>query len=111
MKRLQEELGWVVGSDYIHAGGQHVMAACMEKQGVGFYAKQGWAGGDGVWEWDLRTPVSPGNQSRGSKRQLDGAEGELGCEAGWRMRKRRRRGSSNRGNKGGVVKCSRRKLH
>ena len=50
------------------------MAACMEKEGVGSYARQGWAGGDGVWEWDSRTPVSPGSQSRGSKRQLEGAE-------------------------------------
>ena len=60
------------------------MAACMEKEGVGSYARQGCAGGDGVWEWDSRTPVSPGSQSRGSKRQLGGAEGEgLGGMRGW----------------------------
>ena len=32
------------------------------------------------------------------------------CEAGWGMRKRRRRGSSNRGSKGGGARCSRREL-
>ena len=46
------------------------MAACMEEEGVGFYVRQGWAGGDGVWEWDSRTPVSPGSQPRGLKRVI-----------------------------------------
>ena len=60
------------------------MAVCMEKEGVGFYARQGWAGGDGVWEWDSRTPVSPDSQPTGSWREL---RVKVGCEAGWRMRK------------------------
>ena len=61
------------------------MAACMAKEGVGFYARQGWAGGSGVWEWDSRTPVSSDNQPRGSKRQLEGAEGEGGVRVGERL--------------------------
>ena len=92
MRRLQGELGWVAGSDYKLVVD---MAAHMEKEGVGPYARQGWAGGDGVWGWDSSTPVSPGSQSRGSKRQLGEQRVEVGCEAGWRMEKRRRRGSSN----------------
>ena len=62
----------VAGSDYKLVV---VMAACMETEGVGFYARQG-------WEWDSRTYVSPGSQSRGSKRQLEGAEG-VGGVRGW----------------------------
>ena len=58
------------------------MAACMAKGGVGSYARQGWASGDGVWEWDSRTLVSLGSQSRGGKRQLEGAESGRGM-GGW----------------------------
>ena len=36
---------------------------------------------------------------------------EVGCEAGWRMRRRRQRGSSNRANDGGGDRCSREELH
>ena len=54
VKRLHEELGRVAGSDYKLVVD---VAACMEKEGVGFYARQGWAGGNGVWEWDSRTSV------------------------------------------------------
>ena len=43
VKRLQEELGWAAGSEY-------KLASCIKKEGVGFYARQGWAGGDEVWE-------------------------------------------------------------
>ena len=48
MKRLQEELGRVTGSDYKLVVD---MAACMEKGGVGFYARLmpgRAAGGSGV---------------------------------------------------------------
>ena len=58
------------------------LAACMKKEGVGFYARQGWAGVDGVWEWDSGVSASPGSQTRGSKRQLEAAEGE-GVVRGW----------------------------
>ena len=27
------------------------LASCMRKGGAGFYASQGWAGGEGVWSW------------------------------------------------------------
>ncbi len=27
------------------------MAKCMTKDGAGFYASQGWTGGEGVWSW------------------------------------------------------------
>ena len=66
---LQEELGWVARSDYKLVVG---MAACTEKEGVGFYARQGWAGGGGVWEWDpfenACEPMQAANQegARGS---------------------------------------------
>ena len=34
------------------------MVACMAKEGVGPYARQGWAGRGGVWGWDSRATVS-----------------------------------------------------
>ena len=85
------ELGELAGTDYRMVAD---MAACMAKEGVGFYARQGWTGRDGVWEWDSRT--SPSRGSRGKlqmeeeeferrwkcKRQLEGAEGE-GGKRGW----------------------------
>ena len=40
------------------------MDACMAKEGVGFYARQGWTGGDGVWEWGSRTSVGRGSKGR-----------------------------------------------
>ena len=70
------------------------MAACMAKEGVGFYARQGWTGRDGVWEWDSRTSASRGSKGKlqmeaeeferrdKCKRQLEGAEGEGGVR-GW----------------------------
>ena len=27
------------------------MASCMTRDGAGFYASQGWTGGEGVWSW------------------------------------------------------------
>ena len=41
-RRLQEELEWVAGSKYKPVVD---LTACMKKEGVGFYARQGWAGG------------------------------------------------------------------
>ena len=32
---------------------------------MGFYARQGWTGGDGVWEWDSRTMSSASRESIG----------------------------------------------
>ena len=61
LKRLQVELGGVAGSDYRLVVD---MAVCMAKEGVGFYARQGWSGGNGVWEWDSRTSVSRGSRGR-----------------------------------------------
>ena len=58
------------------------LAACMKKEGVGFYARQGWAGMGEVWEWSSGPSVSPGSQTRGAKRQLEGDEGE-GVVRGW----------------------------
>ena len=29
------------------------------KEGVCFYARQGWAGGGGVWEWDINELKQP----------------------------------------------------
>ena len=85
------ELGGLAGTDYRLVAD---MAACMAKEGVGFYARQGWNGGDGVWEWDSRTSTSRGSKGRlqmeeeefkrrsRCKRQMDGAEGEGGVR-GW----------------------------
>ena len=77
------------------------MAACMEKEGVGFYARQGWTGRDGVWEWDSRT--SP---SRGSRGKLQMEEEELqrrwkckrqsSGEARWRRREGAEGGGAKR---------------
>ena len=47
LKRLQVELGELAGTDYRMVAD---MAACMSKEGVGFYARQGWTGRDGVWD-------------------------------------------------------------
>ena len=30
------------------------LASCMGKGGAGFYAKQGWTGGEGIWMWGRR---------------------------------------------------------
>ena len=42
------------------------MVACIATDGVGLYARQGWAGGDGVWEWDstCRTPMGEQRKQR-----------------------------------------------
>ena len=64
IRRLQEELRWVAGSDYKLVVD---MAACMKQEDVGFYARQGWAGVDRVWEWDSGTSVCPGSQAASPK--------------------------------------------
>ena len=51
----------MTGSDYRLVVG---MAACMAKEGVGSYVRQGWTGGVGVWEWDSRTSVSRVSRGR-----------------------------------------------
>ena len=45
LRRLQVELGELAGTDYRVVTD---MAACMAKEGVGFYGSQGWTGGSGV---------------------------------------------------------------
>ena len=83
------------------------LASCMRKGGAGFYARQGWAGGDGVWEWSSgMASESLGSQAsevRGSWKEL---RVKVGHEAGWRMRRRRGRGNSRRGSRRGGVRCS-----
>ena len=69
IRKLQEELGWVAGPDCKLVVD---MAACMKEEGVGFYARQGSAGVDGVWEWDSGTSVCPDSQLKESKGQLRG---------------------------------------
>ena len=103
LRRLQVELVEMAGTDYRMVAD---MAACMAKEGVGFYARQGWAGRGGVWEWDSRT--SPSRLSRGSRGKLQMEEEELqrkwkckrqssgeAGEAGWR----RREGAGGEGRK------------
>ena len=87
LKRLQVELGELAGTDYRMVAD---MTACTAKEGVGFYARQGWTGRDGVWEWDSRTSPSRGSKGKlqmeeeefehrwKCKRQLEGGEGEGG---------------------------------
>ena len=59
LRRLQVELGELAGADYRMVTN---MAACMAKEGVGFYGSQGWTGGSGVWEWDSRAAPSRGSK-------------------------------------------------
>ena len=70
LKRLQVELhGELAGTDYRRYRVVADMAACMAKEGVSFYARQGWTSRDGVWEWDSRT--SP-MQQREQRKTADG---------------------------------------
>ena len=94
------ELGWVAGSE---CKGVADLPACMQKEDVGFYARQGWTGVDGVWECRmgvrgaqeyLRAQAAKQEESRGSWRELR-VEVPVGCGAGWRMRKRRGSDISN----------------
>ena len=84
LRRLQAELEGLVGGKY---GMVTDMAACIAKEDVGFYGRQGWTGEGGIRQWDSRP--APNRGSRGKlkveeeefecrcqyKRQLVGAEG------------------------------------
>ena len=59
---------------------------------------------DGVWEWDSRTSVSPGSQSRGSKRELEGAEGVLSMR--WVARLGGGRGRARGGGEGAIIEAT-----
>ena len=48
MGRLKEKLLLVAGPRF---GLVADLASCMRKGGAGFYARQGWAGGEGSWSW------------------------------------------------------------
>jgi hypothetical protein len=36
------------------------MASCMTRDGAGFYASQGWTGGEGIWSWRSEAPEVEG---------------------------------------------------
>ena len=70
----------VVGSKYRLVAD---LASCMRKGGTGFYARQGWASGGGVYEWSFEITYGgqdrgEGWQARGRGRKLGGAVGEGG---------------------------------
>ena len=51
--RLKAELAPMAGPGF---GLRADLAWCMEKGGAGFYERQGWAGGEGVWSWRAEVP-------------------------------------------------------
>ena len=59
LRRPQVEMRGLAGGKYRMMAD---MAACMAKEGVGFYGRQGWTGEGGVWQWDSRTSPSRGNK-------------------------------------------------
>ena len=48
IRRLKEELLLVAGPRF---GLMADLASCMRRGGAGFYASQGWTGGEGSWSW------------------------------------------------------------
>ena len=49
----------------------------MKKGGAGFYAKQGWTGGEGIWSWRAEVPGLEGaGEAPGQGPALAGGSGE-----------------------------------
>ena len=53
MARLKAELLLVAGPRFELKAD---LASCMKKGGAGFYAKQDWIGGEGIWSWRSEVP-------------------------------------------------------
>ena len=51
--RLKAELAPTAGPGF---GLRADLAWCMEKGGAGFYERQGWTGGEGIWSWRAEVP-------------------------------------------------------
>ena len=61
IEMLQGELVMVAGSEYKLVAD---LTSCMKKGGVGFYARQGWTGGDVVWEMELKGSTHYNSKAR-----------------------------------------------
>ena len=48
---MKKELAMVAGGRFRLVA---ALASCMDKGGAGFYARQGWTGGEGIWMWGGR---------------------------------------------------------
>ena len=72
--RLKAELAPMAGPGF---GLRADLAWCMEKGGAGFYKRQGWTGGEGVWSWRADVPGLEGAGAESDQEPaLVGASGE-----------------------------------
>ena len=72
--RLKVELALLAGPGF---GLRADLAWCMEQGGAGFYERQGWAGGEGVWSWRAEVPGLEGAEPEPDQGPaLVGASGE-----------------------------------
>ena len=92
IRRLKEELLLVAGPRF---GLVADLASCTRSGGAGFYARQGWTGGEGSWSWRSEAfgvegagrvpdqgPAPAGGRAGGAEPEADTVDGARVEEAG-----------------------------